>query len=336
MNEPVGLAEVGFANLGHNPRMSSRSLPFLPWRKPVVESGPLRLAARRLYILPTQSGLVYAALLLGLLVGAINYGLSLAYLFTFWFAGLGVVAMFHTQRNLAGLVIRAGATPPVFSGETARFELHVENPGRLARQRIGLRLGGRLGELGDVAAGGSTRLGLALPQVQRGWRTPGRFAIYSESPLGLFRCWTVLELDWGVLVYPTPAADPLPLPVQEIGDEDDSEASRGQDGADFAGLRNYQPGDAPRRIAWKAAARGGPHLLTKQFASSGARRLWLSWSQPPERDGEGRLSRLTRWVLDAHAAGLAYGLKLPGTNLPPQVGEAHRRLCLEALARYGQ
>jgi uncharacterized protein (DUF58 family) len=315
--------------------MASAALPYLPWRKPGLERGPLRLSSRRLYILPTGAGLVFAALLLGLLLGAINYGVSLVYLFTFWFVGLAVVGMLHTQRNLAGLVLRCGATAPVFAGETARFQLRVENPSRLPRQGIGLRHAQARGEPGDIAAGGETVIELPLPQPERGWKTPGRFAIHSEFPLGLFRCWSVLELDWGVLVYPRPAADALPLPLLDADDDnEDAFAARGE-GSEFTGLRGYQPGDATRRIAWKAAARGGDRLLTKQFAGTTGQRLWLSWWQTPERDLEGRLSRLTRWVLDAHAAGLAYGLKLPGRTLPAQIGEVHLRQCLEALARHG-
>jgi len=313
--------------------MSARSLLYLPWRKPTVERGPLRLASRRLYILPTRSGLVFALLLLGLLAGAINYGVSLVYLFTFWFVGLAVVAMLHTQRNLSGLVLRCGATKPVFAGETARFTLRMENPGRQPRQQIGLRHAEAQGEPGDIAAGSEAVIELPLPQPERGWKTPGRFAIHSEFPLGLFRCWSVLELDWGVLVYPRPAADALPLPAPD-SDDDETGAARGE-GVEFAGLRGYQPGDATRRIAWKASARGGDKLLTKQFAGGAGQHLWLNWWQTPERDVESRLSRLTRWVLDAHAGGLAFGLKLPGRSLPPQVGEAHLRQCLEALARYG-
>ncbi len=151
--------------------------------------------------------------------------------------------------------------------------------------------------------------------------------------MGLFRCWSVMELDWGVLVYPAPAADALPLPLAETDAGDDT-APR-IEGAEFAGLRGYQPGDPPRRIAWKAVARGGRELVTKQFAGGGRRGLWLDWRLTPGRDEEARLSRLVRWALDAHAAGLAFGLRLPGRELPPQVGEAHLRACLEALAREG-
>ncbi len=315
--------------------MSRLALPYLPWRKPSVESGPVLLGSRRLYILPTRSGVVFALLLLGLLVGAINYGVSLVYLFTFWFAGVAVVGMLHTQRNLAGLVVRGGPAQPVFAGESAQFLLRVENPSRLPRQRIALRHEQGVGEADDLAAAGGGWLTLPLVQTRRGWHTPGRFAIHSEFPLGLFRCWSVLELDWGVLVYPRPAAESLPLPAPAVEDAEEAGAARGE-GQEFAGLRAYQAGDTTRRIAWKASARGGDRLLTKQFAGGAGGRLWLSWWQTPEREVEARLSRLTRWVLDAHAAGLTYGLKLPGRSLPPQSGEAHLRQCLEALARHGQ
>jgi uncharacterized protein (DUF58 family) len=307
----------------------------LLWRRPVVETGPVRLSARRLYILPTRPGLVFACLLLGLLVGAINYGLSLAYLFTFWFAAVAVVAMLYTQRNLSGLIVQAETAAPVFAGETAHFRLRVSHASRLARH--GLRLDHRTGRgaPADISAAGEALLEMPLPQTRRGWHVPGRFAIASTWPLGLFRCWAVLELDWGVLVYPAPASVPLPLP--ESDEEAEAEGrSTGRDGQEYTGLRGYQPGDPPRRIAWKAAARGGEHLLSKTFAGSQDRRLWLAWRQAPETDVEARLARLTRWVLDAHAAGLPYGLKLPGRTLPPGTGEAHLRQCLEALARHGQ
>ena len=314
--------------------VATRALPYIPWRKPRIESGPIRLGARRLYILPTRAGLVFAVLLLGLLVGAINYGVSLAYLFTFWFAGLGVVGMLHTQRNLSGLELNPLPAAPVFAGERAEFILRVDNPGRGPRRRLRLRHPDHEGPAADVAAREDGRVTLSIPQPRRGWHRPGRFSLHSEFPLGLFRCWSVMELDWGVLVYPAPAATALPLPAPDSSEEE-GPAARGE-GADFAGLRGYQPGDPPRRIAWKAVARGGLDLVTKQFASGGARGLWLDWRLAPEREPEARLSRLCRWVLDAHAAGLPFGLRLPGLEIPAQTGEAHLRQCLEALARFGQ
>jgi uncharacterized protein (DUF58 family) len=113
------------------------------------------------------------------------------------------------------------------------------------------------------------------------------------------------------LVYPRPgglAAAPAAVGRAASG----GTARNGRGSEDFSGLRTHQPADSPRHVAWKAVAREQP-LLTKQFtgasAGPGLARL--------ERiaaglDIEARLSRLTRWLLDAHAQGLAYGLRLPG------------------------
>jgi uncharacterized protein (DUF58 family) len=319
--------------------LSKSVLPYLPWRPPRLEAGPVGLNARRLYILPTPAGMVFALLLLGLLVGAINYGLSLAYLFTFWFSGLAVIGMLHTQRNLSGLQLTALPTQPVFAGESARLRLSAGNPTALPRFRIALTHPDGTGDMADVPAASQTELCLRRPCPHRGWHALGRFGIQSRYPLGLFRCWSVLELTdsnampFGVLVYPKPASDFLPLPALTTGHQETG--SRHREGDDFAGLRSYQAGDAPQRIAWKAAARS-PELLTKQFGGHGGGTLQLDWQHTPERDTEARLSRLARWALDAHAAGTPFALRLPGRNIEAGNGDSHLRQCLEALARYGQ
>jgi uncharacterized protein (DUF58 family) len=63
--------------------------------------------------------------------------------------------------------------------------------------------------------------------------------------------------------------------------------------------------------------------------------LWLDLRELPAALGlEARLSRLTGWVLAAERGGAHYGLRLPGTELAPARGDAHRNACLEALALY--
>jgi uncharacterized protein (DUF58 family) len=62
--------------------------------------------------------------------------------------------------------------------------------------------------------------------------------------------------------------------------------------------------------------------------------LWLEWDTLRELDVEARLSRLARWVVDAEAARLTYGLRLPGASIAPGQGPAHRHQCLRALALY--
>ena len=83
--------------------------------------------------------------------------------------------------------------------------------------------------------------------------------------------------------------------VQPFGsDERTGELGRGKGREDFAGLRHHQPADAPRHVAWKTVARGGP-WRTKEFDGAGARAVALDWQQLPVGMGtEERLSRLTR------------------------------------------
>jgi uncharacterized protein (DUF58 family) len=43
---------------------------------------------------------------------------------------------------------------------------------------------------------------------------------------------------------------------------------------------------------------------------------------------------MARWVLDAEAQGLRYGLRLPGGELPPDSGKAQRDECLRRIALF--
>jgi uncharacterized protein (DUF58 family) len=60
----------------------------------------------------------------------------------------------------------------------------------------------------------------------------------------------------------------------------------------------------------------------------------FDWDSLPGLDTEMRLARICRWVLDAHQHGEAFGLRLPGSSIEPNIGTAHRQRCLTALALF--
>ncbi len=60
----------------------------------------------------------------------------------------------------------------------------------------------------------------------------------------------------------------------------------------------------------------------------------FDWDSLPALDTESRLSQLCRWVIDAHERGEAFGLRLPGSAIEPNIGTAHRERCLDALALF--
>lgn len=301
-------------------------------RRDAPEAGPVTLGRRRIYIIPTRTGLVFALLLLAMLIGAINYQNSLAFVLTFLLTGLGLVSMFHTFRNLYALTLRAGHHPPVFAGETARFSVNVESRDGRARYELKLGLDKQEPVSLELPPNGGQWLSLPLVSQHRGLLQAGRINLYSRFPLGLFHAWSLVHLDMPCLVYPRPAAR-RGLP-RELFQSRGVVGDQGNGSDDFAALRSYHPGDSLRHVHWKALARE-QGLLTKQFGGGVSEELWLRWEHTGNLALEERLSQLTRWVLEADAQGLAYGLALPDRQFVPARGEAHRRRCLKALALYG-
>lgn len=316
------------ALLERNPRLANWLYGFTP-----PESGTVVLVHRRVYIVPTRLGWLFALTLVVLLLGSINYALALGFGLTFLLAGLGLAGMVHTARNLARMGVSVGRAEPAFAGETAQFRLFLDSRGAFDRPAILARhLKSRSQLVVDVPAGGLAEVALAVPAERRGWLPLGRVMLETRFPLGIFRAWSYVEPDARCLVYPRPERSPLPLPSAEGASGGLRSPVPGND--DYAGLRTYQLSDSPRHVAWKAAARS-EDMLTKQFTGEAAAELWLDWRRMPSGLGlERRLSRLAGWVLAAHRAGHPYGLRLPGVEILPARGERHRAACLQALALF--
>lgn len=294
------------------------------------QPGPVAVPRHRVYILPTRFGYAFAALVMVMVLAAMNYSNNMAFALAFLLAGLGLVAMHQTHGNLVNVEVRAGPADPVFAGEVAHFEIHVHNLAPRARYSVSVGWPRQpVATTADLGAEEIAALKLPLTAERRGW-LPGRvFAVSTEFPLGLFHAWTWLDLEMSCLVYPRPAPPGRePPPARGTG----GQLAGSRPGLDeFAGLRSYQRGDTPRSIHWKSY----PKLrqpMVKQFQETLDREFWLDWNELPDLDAEARLSQLARWVLEAEGAHLSYGLRLPGTRVPPSRGATHQHACLRALA----
>jgi uncharacterized protein (DUF58 family) len=295
--------------------------------------GEAILQRRGLYMLPTRHGWLLAVVVMVLLLAAINYENSLAYGLAFLLAAVAIVSMLSTDRNLLHLRVRAGAATAVFAGEVAVFRLHLLNEGALPRYGIALMRAKEEVARVDIAPGATGTVELRVPATRRGWLALPAFHLVTRFPLGILYSWSRrIALEARCLVYPSPSP-PWPWRTQSAT-EAAANARPIAGGDDFSGVREYRPGDSPRQIDWKSAARGRG-LLTKEFAGGLSETLWFDLARAPAPDLETRLSMICRAVLDAELAGCLYGLRV-GTNvIEPDGGELHQQRCLRALALYG-
>jgi uncharacterized protein (DUF58 family) len=316
-------------------------------RRRVGESGDVVLDRHRIYILPTQTGLVFWLVIFVLLTGSINFALQMGYLLTFTIVSMALVSMYHTHRNLSGLVIRGQGVSPVHAGDVASFELTVNNP--LPTDRYALNFGFMLparrwripdkeqeeplpGTWVDVPAASVCRIGVGLPTRRRGRRECPRIRLWTRYPFGLWEAWSYLHPDLSTIVYPSPESEAPPLPPTRSGNDESGGIAAGGD--EFAGVRPYRRGDPQKMIAWRLAARSD-ELSVKFFESTGAGDVVLDFASLPQPlDLERKLARLARWLLMAEAAGLSYGLRLPGVEVELGRGHEHCERCLEALALF--
>lgn len=296
-------------------------------RRQGPDRGPVTLRRGRIYILPTGLGVAFGVMLLAMLLGSLNYANNLGLALTFLLAALGLVAMQACHRNLEALIAREAGSEPPFAGQDAVFRFALANPGRTARRDLET---GNAAEPVSVAAGGESTVALRMPTERRGHIVLDRLEIATRFPYGLFRAWAVLHPGLRCVVYPRPARE-APQPPAVPGAAGSGAVRRGKD--DFAGLKDYHPGDPPRHIAWKAYARAG-ELLVKEFSGDAQPLPIFDLADAPGVDLESRLAVLARWIVDAHSRGETFGLQLPGVDLPPRPGETQRRRCLTALAEF--
>ena len=286
----------------------------------------------RIYILPSRRGWAMIATLAIMLLTSLNYGLSLGFLVTFLLAGLVAAALLQAFRNLAGIEIRPLAASETFAGGRIAFTLSASG-GERTRAAIEIRSAGTGVAIADLAAGSAVTMRLERTAPSRGRLALGRVTLSSMQPMGLWRAWSYVHFPIAGVVYPEPEPGAPPLPRGAHG-HDITAPGMGEE-SEFSGLRDYQPGDAPQRVAWKAVARGAG-WYTKEFdGSGGGGPISLDWAAlPAALDTEQRLSRLTAWVLAAERAARPFALRIPGATLPVAADRDHRRAALTLLAMF--
>ena len=257
------------------------------------------------------------------------------YLLLFLLASVFLVSIPHTLINLTGVTLRVESAKPTFAGDDVCLPVEVINNSRATRYGIEVVLADRgktCKRVDCIPPERAARLTLRFSSSRRGEHTIEALSLTSSYPLGFMRASRRYLSNQTYLVYPRPAGNPQ-LPRDSLGFADSWVQDGIGHGDDFAGVRAYVHGESQRHIDWKAVARGQP-LMTKQFAAETSRAVCLDFFELHFSEVEEKLSQLTLWVVEAERARHPYGLRLPGIEISPGLGQNHFHFCLRALSLF--
>ncbi|MGL6150746.1 MAG: DUF58 domain-containing protein [Aeromonas sobria] len=289
----------------------------------------ITLGTHSLFILPTRMGLLYLLVLLAIYLLGTNYQNNLVLLIAYCLGSLFMAAMWLTHRNLLGLELLGGPLVLGEAGSQLPIRFTVQSP----RPVLALRFSLNEGTLWLARADAVPRT-LILPVLgaRRGPLPLGRLRVESRYPLGLFRCWSLLDLQLEGWLAPKPVFGALRGEASG-----DNKGHQGQPApaplGDFDTLRTHQAGEPLSRVAWKQLAQGRG-LLTKQFHEPLQDDTHLTLQRVAGGDLEQRLAVLAWWCADYGKRGIPFTLTLANQTLGPDSGAAFVQRCLLALAQF--
>ncbi len=296
---------------------------------------PVRIARRRIYILPTRFGIMLAVILAAMLIAGLNYNSNLGLAFAFLVASMTLVTMHHCNRNLLGVLVDVTPEIDAFAGREASAEFVLRNDSNMERPDVEIRVmipaGVGAAGVGRVGARNDAVINVLIPVPNRGVLHVDQFELRTRYPFGWFYAWTYVQSPLAIFVAPAPLGSRMLPSTQESGTAASAE-TRGDE--DFSGLRAYQPGMPLKHMAWKSLARGGEPAV-RTYTGLASRPEWLEWTALDGLDAEARLSQLCLWILESEVAQRPYGLRIPGQEITPSTGAAHRFACLRTLAAFG-
>jgi uncharacterized protein (DUF58 family) len=232
--------------------------------------GSLRPTARGTVLLGSGVGLVALGVAIGV-PGIIQAGLlaALAVL-----AGVATVAADLAGPHRAGMRVTRTVHPhPVTVGETASVTIEVLGRAGLDRARLSERAarelsGGRPLRAKVVRAAGRVQLRYTITPARRGRWSAGPLEIHLRDVLGTVR-WSG-ELGAPQMVAVRPPVTRLHVRAGSASLDTHSASGSRSPAPDDTALRDYRPGDDPRRVHWRSTARRG-ELVVRQDEHAGRR-----------------------------------------------------------------
>jgi len=329
------------------------TLPDVPsFFRAKVDGAPI--IARRYHF--SLAGLAYALTTAVLVIGAINGQNNLL----FWLFGLAVAGLvvsgILSGWSLMGIrVQRDILTPRIHAGESLRLRYRITNRNFIfpafaltleempdARSWLGKRflatfrdsLTTPVAYVGYIGPRQSVTIDIEAPSYARGPVTLNAFRVASTFPIGLTRKSVTFAQVASCIVWPSLCELADALTKQGFEGRSTRRLRPSPSGDEFFALREFQPGDSLRSVAWRASARADKPLVRSMAVRPG-RRAWIIVDDRAIDESLDRiLSVAASLALQFRTQGSDAGLATlsRGALLVPAAGERHTTRLLDALA----
>lgn len=305
---------------------------FVDRRNPAADT--FKLSQKNLFVFPTRRGFIFLLVAMSLWILGTNYQNNLIIALAFFMASLFNLAILLTFSNLNRLEIKfRGVNGDAFAKSEVPLRFLLLKKGKLDAEAVEFSWQDSKDiSSKDVVPSEEVEQLVPIYFSERGRHALPRLKIESCFPLGIIRCWSWLNIEAKLLVFPTPLNGPVGS-SSEVGGEEVDGLRPVKGGDDFSGLRSYVEGDSLRRVSWKTFAKGRG-LFIKEFNESLSSENWLDFYAAGGKTTEEKLSILAFWVLHFYQEDENYGLILPHMEIRPNHGIEHRNECLTSLAEF--
>tara|TARA_R110002073_G_scaffold104622_3_gene236309 strand:- start:7529 stop:8656 length:1128 start_codon:yes stop_codon:yes gene_type:complete len=293
----------------------------------------------------TAPGFLFVFVTLFLALGAINGQNNLLFwLFGFSIASL-VVSGIITGSAIINIKLAAHPLLTTELGSTLKASYTLYNPSKLL-PNFALEITeldhpqskATPGVVFHLKTNSAATAHTNLSPQSRGQLSLSTIRVSTRFPFGLFVKSVDYQIHRQMLVLPMPIDSAnITTPNQSTAATSETRSlNRRGSGLDYFALRQYQPGDPLRRIAWKQSARSDSILVTEYPETANAQRT-IELAEPsadtPDEHFERAISIAYTLIKDAPPnTRIALSIPWDGVVIPSMSGRAHIDRCSKALA----
>ena len=248
------------------------------------------------------------------------YGNNLVYVVCFYLTVMGLALAKITNDHVDKVFIEKTYIKEAFAESDQILFVLIRNTSRQTLKQIEIKLAKEKHVVSvDLKPEETQTIELLWTPAKRGLQKMPRVRIQSSYPAALFEAWKILKTNEEVIIYP----------AKRGHKEFPQSGSASQDSVGILKeIREYQPGDSPKRIHWRSLAKSG-NLRTLLHEGNENQVCHLDWGHVQHLSLESKLEQLTLWITMAQIQGSPWQLKLPHYEYNSQNNNAAKNALTE-------